>query len=78
MRTADLVWTSMTLPKHRFMMWLAVQARLLTHERKIRLHIQVDDTERFLSDEKVIETTVHLYEECKWGKTVLQEPNQWT
>ncbi|WMV38625.1 hypothetical protein MTR67_032010, partial [Solanum verrucosum] len=27
---AELVWTSMAIPKHRFMTWLAVQGRLLT------------------------------------------------
>ncbi|XP_049368638.1 uncharacterized protein LOC125833517 [Solanum verrucosum] len=78
LETADLVWTVVALPKHRFMVWLAIQGRLLTQERKLRLHIQVDDTKCCLCEEKVMETTKHLFEECKWSKMVWQEIVQWT
>ncbi|XP_049406369.1 uncharacterized protein LOC125870045 [Solanum stenotomum] len=71
LETADLVWTAVALPKHRFMVWLAIQGRLLTQERKLKLHIQVDDTECCLCEEKVMETTKHLFEECKWSKMFL-------
>ncbi|KAH0710393.1 hypothetical protein KY290_012418 [Solanum tuberosum] len=78
MRTADLVWTAMAIPKHRFMVWLAIQGRLLTQERKQKLHIQVDDTDCFLCEEKVMETNVHLFETCKWTEIVWQGITQWT
>ncbi|WMV44651.1 hypothetical protein MTR67_038036 [Solanum verrucosum] len=61
----ELVWTSMAMPKHRFMTWLAVQGRLLTQERKLRLQIQEEDTAGCLCEEKVMETNVHLFEDCK-------------
>jgi len=77
-KLAALVWTSMALPKHRFLMWLAVQGRLLTQERKLRLQIQVDDTECCLCAEKVMETNDHLFEKCKWISTVWQAMNHWT
>ncbi|KAK4717695.1 hypothetical protein R3W88_016033 [Solanum pinnatisectum] len=78
MRTAELIWTSMSLPKHRFMVWLAVQGRLLTQERKVRMNIPVEDVACCLCDEQVMETTVHLFEECKWTLAVWHEINQWT
>ncbi|WMV26467.1 hypothetical protein MTR67_019852 [Solanum verrucosum] len=74
---AELVWTSMAIPKHRFMTWLAVQGRLLTQERKLRLQIQVEDIACCLCEEKVMETNVHLFEDCKWTSTVWQAMHQW-
>jgi len=78
MGTAELIWTSMALPKHRFMVWLAVQGRLLTQERKVRMNIPVEDVACCMCDEQVMETTVHLFEECKWTLAVWHEINQWT
>ncbi|WMV56909.1 hypothetical protein MTR67_050294 [Solanum verrucosum] len=78
MRTAELIWTSMALPKHRFMVWLAIQGRLLTEERKVRMNIPVEDVACCMCDEQVMETTVHLFEECKWTLAVWHEINQWT
>ena len=70
LNTIDLVWTAVDLPKHRFMLWLTVQGRFLTEERKLRLHIQVDDTECCLCEERVMETTRDLFEVCNWTKKV--------
>ncbi|XP_049382966.1 uncharacterized protein LOC125847373 [Solanum stenotomum] len=75
---AELVWTSMAIPKHRFITWLVVQGRLLTQERKLRLQIHVEDTACCLCEEKVMETNVHLFEDCKWTSTVWQAMHQWT
>lgn len=66
METTKLVWISMALPKHRFVVWLAMQGRLLTQERLIRLHIQGDDTSYYLCDAKVLETNAHLFVDCTW------------
>ncbi|KAH0686380.1 hypothetical protein KY284_016933 [Solanum tuberosum] len=68
----------MAMPKHRFMTWLAVQGRLLTHERKLRLQIQVEDTACCLCEGKVMETNVHHFEDCKWTSAVWQAMHQWT
>ncbi|XP_049406353.1 uncharacterized protein LOC125870027 [Solanum stenotomum] len=74
----ELVWTSMAMPKHRFMTWLAVQGRLLTQERKLRLQIQEEDAACCLCEEKVMEANVHLFEDCKWTSDVWQAMHQWT
>ncbi|XP_059294807.1 uncharacterized protein LOC132047845 [Lycium ferocissimum] len=63
LRTTDLIWTSMAQPKHRFLAWLAVQGRLLTKERMLKLHIQVDEVNCCLSAAQVMETTAHLFVE---------------
>ena len=47
-----------------------MQGRFLTEERKLRLHIQVDDTECCLCEERVMETTRDLFEVCNWTKKV--------
>lgn len=78
MRTAELVWTSMALPKHRFITSLAVQGRLLTQERKRKLHIRVEDTACCLCDKKVMETTLHLFVKCEWAQAIWKEMEQWT
>lgn len=41
-RIDDLVWTAVAQPKHRFVLWLAVQGRLLTKARLIYLNISID------------------------------------
>lgn len=44
-RVTDLIWTRFAQPKHRFILWLAVQDRLLTKERLKRLNtLEEDDT----------------------------------
>uniref|UniRef100_M1BYX0 Non-LTR retroelement reverse transcriptase n=1 Tax=Solanum tuberosum TaxID=4113 RepID=M1BYX0_SOLTU len=70
LRIAELVWTSMSLSRHRFLVWLVVQGRLLkgrllTHKRKLKLKIPVEDIACCLCDEQVMEATKHLFEECR-------------
>ncbi|WMV12323.1 hypothetical protein MTR67_005708, partial [Solanum verrucosum] len=77
MKIVDLIWTVVALPKHRFMVWLEVQGRLLTQEKKLRLHIPVEDNDCCLCDEQTMETTMHLFEECSWTKSVWQELMKW-
>ncbi|WMV58159.1 hypothetical protein MTR67_051544, partial [Solanum verrucosum] len=69
-RNVGLIWTSLALPNHRFMVSLVVQGRLLTQERKLKLIIQVDNTDCCLCDEKAIETNVHLFDKCKWTSII--------
>ncbi|XP_069151115.1 uncharacterized protein [Solanum lycopersicum] len=67
----------MALPRHRFLVWLAVHARLLTQEMKMRLHIQDDENDCCLCDEQV-ETNSHLFEHCRWTKKLWLEIQKWT
>lgn len=42
---AKQVWISIALPKHRFIVWLVMQGRLVIWERKLRLNIHMDDVD---------------------------------
>ncbi|XP_047264670.1 uncharacterized protein LOC124896857 [Capsicum annuum] len=73
LRIAEYIWTSIALPKHRFVVWLAVQGRLLTQKRKLKLNIQVDNANCCLCVTQELESRVHLFEECAWVKNVWAE-----
>lgn len=38
MKIVELVWPVVAPPKHKFIVWFTVQGRLITQERKLRLH----------------------------------------
>ncbi|KAM3219263.1 hypothetical protein P3L10_023794 [Capsicum annuum] len=80
MRVAELIWTSVALPKHRFIVWLEVQGRLLTRERNKRLNIPADNANAdcCLCEANEIETKIHLFVECSWIWEVWHKVNQWT
>nr|XP_016463101.1 PREDICTED: uncharacterized protein LOC107786164 [Nicotiana tabacum] len=78
MRIAELVWTAMAQPRHRFIMWLAIHGRLLTRERLLKLQIPVENMYCCLCDAQVMETNTHLFGECDWFQNVKQELVQWT
>ncbi|KAH0649553.1 hypothetical protein KY285_034801 [Solanum tuberosum] len=66
LRIADLIWTSVAQPRHRMIMWLAVQGSLLTTERMLRLNIPVDNEICCLCHSQVMETQLHLFAHCTW------------
>lgn len=63
---ANLIWTKIMQPKHRFIVWLANQNRLLTKSRMMRLNIHVKDAKCCLCLAGMIETPQHLFSECQW------------
>nr|XP_033513248.1 uncharacterized protein LOC117277926 [Nicotiana tomentosiformis] len=77
LEVATLVWTALAQPKNRFIMWLAVQRRLLTKERMLKLHIQLEDSSCYLCNCQVLETNEHLFKEYDWSKLVWQVVLQW-
>ncbi|KAK4721246.1 hypothetical protein R3W88_011479 [Solanum pinnatisectum] len=56
----------MMLPKHRMILWIASQNRILTKERVNRLNISVDDLTCCLCEEDEIETQTHLFAKRGW------------
>ncbi|XP_070005437.1 uncharacterized protein [Nicotiana sylvestris] len=53
---ADLVWTALAQPRHKFVMWLAIQGRLLTKDRLVGMQIHVDNINCSLCEEEQPET----------------------
>lgn len=76
--TAELVWNSVALPKHRFLMWLAVQNRILTKERLMKMNIQVEDNCCVLCQVQVLETSRHVFVDCAYATSVTNEISQWS
>ncbi|XP_070049962.1 uncharacterized protein [Nicotiana tomentosiformis] len=74
---ADLVWTVVALSRHRFVMWLAIQGRLLTKDRPIGMQIPVENINCRLCEEEQLESKEHMFVDCGWIKAIRQEINQW-
>ncbi|XP_049360745.1 uncharacterized protein LOC125825449 [Solanum verrucosum] len=74
---ANLIWTKIMQPKHRFIVWLANQNRLLTKSRMMRLNIHVEDTKCCLCLAGVVETPQHLFSECEWITAVRHGLANW-
>lgn len=66
LKIAELIWTALAQPKHRIIVWLAVQGRLLTKDRPRHLHIPVEDETCRLCTSQAVETPLHLSAECDW------------
>ncbi|WMV25245.1 hypothetical protein MTR67_018630 [Solanum verrucosum] len=77
LKIANLIWTSVAQPKHRMIMWLAVQGRLLTKERMLHLNIHVDNEKCCLCRSQVMETQLYLFAHCAWLGQVKAEIFSW-
>lgn len=62
MEIIELVWNKISIPKHRFILWMDVQGRLLTKERMMTMGIQYDNAMCVLCDGTGMEKIVqHIY-----------------
>ncbi|XP_059301838.1 uncharacterized protein LOC132053750 [Lycium ferocissimum] len=55
MGSYDLIWSKILLPKHRFILWLAYQKRLLTKDRMLGMGFQCDDAHCVLCKKQEVE-----------------------
>ncbi|KAL2901703.1 hypothetical protein RDABS01_026785 [Bienertia sinuspersici] len=69
------VWGRLSLPKHQFCAWLAIQERLNTKERLERMGL-VRDTDCVLC-QGANETWNHLFFQCPYSKQIIQDITQW-
>ncbi|XP_057251794.1 uncharacterized protein LOC125498534 [Beta vulgaris subsp. vulgaris] len=72
---ARYVWNRYTLPKHRLIMWLAIQDRLKTRQRLKLMNVCVDD--QCVLCQQHTKTMKHLLFECKFSELCLSEVLQW-
>lgn len=75
---AELIWNSITMPKHRFLLWLASLGRLLTKDRLVKLGISCDNIRCELCDDDESEDAKHLFCTCTWTRTVWDIMHNWT
>lgn len=78
MQEADLVWNSIMMPRHRFIVWLAYQNRLLTKERLQKLNMLIGDEKCNLCVDEQVETQQHLFVECAWTREVQKALFRWS
>ncbi|XP_010666883.1 uncharacterized protein LOC104884000 [Beta vulgaris subsp. vulgaris] len=72
---AASVWNRYSIPKHRFILWLAVQDRLKTRERLFK--IGVSESDRCLLCQQQPENREHLFFNCHFTKQCLKEVMNW-
>ena len=68
------VWNRLNLPKHSFIMWLAVQDRLNTRARIQKYH-DIEASCVFCGCQT--ETKEHILFRCHWSKLCLEETKTW-
>lgn len=64
MEIEDLVYNKISLPKHRFILWLVVQGRLMTKERMPIMGLQCEDTMCMPCDGAGMQSAIHLFSDC--------------
>ena len=69
------VWSSWNIPRHSFVLWLAIHERLATKDRVGRYNSAVDLTCVFCKTER--ETSQHLFFCCEWIKQCLLNLRLW-
>lgn len=70
-----IVWERMTLPKHRFIMWLAMLGKLRTKDVLWRIGV-VNDQQCLLCNAQT-EQIQHLFFECTYSKACLTGIKEW-
>ncbi|WMV14169.1 hypothetical protein MTR67_007554 [Solanum verrucosum] len=76
--TVEIKWTAVAQPKHRVIMWLAAQNRLLTKDMLLMLNIPEEENECCLCAHQVPENPKHLFVECNWINAVRTGMLGWT
>ncbi|XP_010684605.1 uncharacterized protein LOC104899165 [Beta vulgaris subsp. vulgaris] len=69
------VWNRLSIPKHRFVIWLAMKRRLQTTEHLHR--IGVSNTSNCLICGNGVEDHVHLFFSCYYSEKILKKVKDW-
>ncbi|XP_062112572.1 uncharacterized protein LOC133823736 [Humulus lupulus] len=69
------VWNRTTIPKHRFILWLAVLDRLQLKDRLFRFNISIDDQCLMCGSSK--ESRDHVFFDCYLSSTCLRHIKSW-
>lgn len=77
LRIVGFIWNKISQPRHRYIVWLTVQVRLLTKDRLQAMNILVDTITCSLCDAQVVETQHRLFSVCDWTKGLVTAIAQW-
>lgn len=67
----NLVWFSNAIPKHAFILWLAIQNKLLTQERMHSWNLNVNDRCAFCNYQR--DSVNHLFFNCQFSQEVCRQ-----
>ncbi|XP_060202947.1 uncharacterized protein LOC132631388 [Lycium barbarum] len=73
----NMVNNLLHLSRHRFVLWLAAQKKLLTKDRMADMGIGYDKAACVLCDQDGPEDHTHLFVDCEWSKAVWSGIEQW-
>lgn len=62
---SKLVWGAISLPRHSCIVWLALQGKLQTKDRLLKMNIPCENKKCYLCEEDVLKTHQHLFGECR-------------
>ncbi|XP_060212170.1 uncharacterized protein LOC132639766 [Lycium barbarum] len=74
---AELVWNRVAVPKHRFILWLAVLGRLLTRVRMQEIGLGCEENQCVMCADGAAETASHLFSECVWTRGIWDSIQGW-
>ncbi|XP_020252239.1 uncharacterized protein LOC109829580 [Asparagus officinalis] len=72
----DTVWDKLNYPKHSFIMWLAIQDKLLTQDRLHKRGI-IQSNQCLLCEGAVAESRNHLFFDCNFSNCVWNGIMEW-
>ncbi|XP_020261420.1 uncharacterized protein LOC109837536 [Asparagus officinalis] len=72
----DTVWEKLNYPKHSFIMWLAIQDKLLTQDRLHKRGI-IQSNQCLLCEGAVAESRNHLFFDCNFSNCVWNGIMEW-
>ncbi|XP_062115077.1 uncharacterized protein LOC133829254 [Humulus lupulus] len=73
---AKAVWSRITVPKHRFILWQSVLGHLLTKDNLIKCQISVNSS-LYLVCERAEESHHHLFFDCSFSHQVWELTKYW-
>ncbi|XP_010693792.1 uncharacterized protein LOC104906699 [Beta vulgaris subsp. vulgaris] len=72
---AKAIWNRMSLPKHKFIAWIGIQARLKTKDKLYQFNINPDDRCCLCGAET--ESHAHLFFNCVYSKELIKKLLIW-
>ncbi|XP_062119066.1 uncharacterized protein LOC133832783 [Humulus lupulus] len=73
---ANVVWNSLTVPKHRFVLWQATLGHLLTRDKLSLCHLDLPSVLCPVCEEEQ-ESHCHLFFECPFSRQVRSQVESW-
>ncbi|XP_062104315.1 uncharacterized protein LOC133815494 [Humulus lupulus] len=71
-----VVWNTLNLPKHRFMLWQVVNSQVLTRDNMVKFHLDLDSLDCPVCGDSY-ENHEHLFFRCSLSRRVVDQIFDW-